>query len=86
MDGVPPTVLKIAIFVFILSSVSLVAILYLLPIDPSDNDERSRGPPRYQVLVLGDIGRSPRMQYHALSMGKHGKVVDLVGYLGMSAT
>ncbi|KAI5862050.1 glycosyltransferase family 33 protein [Durotheca rogersii] len=33
-----------------------------------------------QVLVLGDIGRSPRMQYHALSIARHGGRVDLVGY------
>ncbi|KAL0933357.1 glycosyl transferase group 1 [Colletotrichum truncatum] len=33
-----------------------------------------------QILVLGDIGRSPRMQYHALSVMKHGGKVDLVGY------
>ncbi|KAI8263067.1 Chitobiosyldiphosphodolichol beta-mannosyltransferase [Colletotrichum sp. SAR11_239] len=33
-----------------------------------------------QILVLGDIGRSPRMQYHALSVMKHGGRVDLVGY------
>lgn len=37
---------------------------------------------RVQVLVLGDIGRSPRMQYHALSIVKNGGLVDLVGYLG----
>ena len=36
-----------------------------------------------QVLVLGDIGRSPRMQYHALSIAKHGGRVQLIGYLGM---
>lgn len=35
-----------------------------------------------QVLVLGDIGRSPRMQYHALSIAKHGGRVDLIGYQG----
>eukprot|EP00747_Dinoflagellata_sp_TGD_P018489 gnl/TRDRNA2_/TRDRNA2_126531_c0_seq1.p1 gnl/TRDRNA2_/TRDRNA2_126531_c0~~gnl/TRDRNA2_/TRDRNA2_126531_c0_seq1.p1 ORF type:complete len:505 (+),score=65.07 gnl/TRDRNA2_/TRDRNA2_126531_c0_seq1:68-1516(+) len=34
------------------------------------------------VLVLGDIGRSPRMQYHALSLAKHGCYVSLVGYPG----
>jgi beta-1,4-mannosyltransferase len=34
-----------------------------------------------QVLVLGDIGRSPRMQYHALSIARHGGKVDLVGYV-----
>jgi beta-1,4-mannosyltransferase len=36
-----------------------------------------------QVLVLGDLGRSPRMTYHALSIAKHGGRVDLIGYLGM---
>lgn len=35
-----------------------------------------------QVLVLGDIGRSPRMQYHAMSIAKHGGKVDMIGYLG----
>ena len=34
------------------------------------------------VVVLGDIGRSPRMQYHALSLSKVGYNVDLVGYSG----
>ncbi|KAI9847575.1 MAG: mannosyltransferase [Sclerophora amabilis] len=33
-----------------------------------------------QVLVLGDIGRSPRMQYHAISIAKSGGRVDLIGY------
>ncbi|KAJ4366551.1 mannosyltransferase [Ascochyta clinopodiicola] len=33
-----------------------------------------------QIVVLGDIGRSPRMQYHALSIAKHGGRVFLVGY------
>jgi beta-1,4-mannosyltransferase len=37
-----------------------------------------------QVVVLGDIGRSPRMQYHALSIAKHGGRVFLIGYQGMS--
>ena len=35
-----------------------------------------------QVVVLGDIGRSPRMQYHALSIAKHGGKVFLIGYQG----
>ncbi|KAL1627275.1 mannosyltransferase [Neofusicoccum ribis] len=33
-----------------------------------------------QVVVLGDIGRSPRMQYHAISLAKHGHHVDIIGY------
>lgn len=36
-----------------------------------------------QILVLGDIGRSPRMQYHATSVAKHGGQVQLIGYCGM---
>lgn len=36
-----------------------------------------------QVVVLGDIGRSPRMQYHALSLAKHGALVQMIGYQGM---
>ncbi|XP_043281459.1 chitobiosyldiphosphodolichol beta-mannosyltransferase-like [Venturia canescens] len=34
------------------------------------------------VVVLGDVGRSPRMQYHALSFAREGFSVDLVGYSG----
>ena len=34
------------------------------------------------VLVLGDVGRSPRMQYHALSLLENGHYVTLVGYAG----
>lgn len=36
------------------------------------------------IVVLGDIGRSPRMQYHALSIAKHGGRVYLIGYQGAS--
>lgn len=34
------------------------------------------------VVVLGDLGRSPRMQYHANSLLKQGHSVSLVGYNG----
>lgn len=34
------------------------------------------------VVVLGDLGRSPRMQYHALSLLEAGHTVSLVGYQG----
>jgi beta-1,4-mannosyltransferase len=34
------------------------------------------------VVVLGDVGRSPRMQYHALSLLQEGYDVSLVGYEG----
>lgn len=32
------------------------------------------------VIVLGDIGRSPRMQYHVHSLLRHEFNVDLIGY------
>jgi beta-1,4-mannosyltransferase len=34
------------------------------------------------VMVLGDIGRSPRMQYHTLSLLEDGHYVTLIGYAG----
>jgi len=37
---------------------------------------------RVGVVVLGDLGRSPRMQYHVLSLVSHGYMVDLIGYKG----
>ena len=37
---------------------------------------------RVSVVVLGDIGRSPRMQYHCLSLARHGFSVDFIGYGG----
>lgn len=36
------------------------------------------------IVVLGDIGRSPRMQYHAKSFADEGYFVELVGYPGSS--
>lgn len=50
-----------------------------------DGEAVSKHEPRIsvQVLVLGDIGRSPRMQYHAMSIAKHGGRVDVIGYNGM---
>ncbi|XP_044836522.1 chitobiosyldiphosphodolichol beta-mannosyltransferase isoform X1 [Mauremys mutica] len=41
--------------------------------------ERARG--RVCVAVLGDLGRSPRMQYHALALARHGHGVTLLGFL-----
>lgn len=34
------------------------------------------------IVVLGDLGRSPRMQYHAISFAKEGFTVDFIGYPG----
>ncbi|HWI18164.1 MAG TPA: glycosyltransferase [Vicinamibacterales bacterium] len=37
---------------------------------------------RTAVIVIGDLGRSPRMQYHALSLAAAGSEVDLIGLEG----
>jgi len=52
-------------------------VLYVFPL--SHNKSK-----RVAVLVLGDIGRSPRMQNHAVSLAKAGWEVDLIGFRGNS--
>ena len=52
----------------------------------SSLDDQSKCPIDVQILVLGDIGRSPRMQYHAASIAKYGGQVQLIGYWGISFT
>ncbi|KAI5298201.1 hypothetical protein KEM55_003688, partial [Ascosphaera atra] len=45
-------------------------------------DEGQRGAKdSVQVLVLGDIGHSPRMTNHALSLAKMGLKVYIIGYV-----
>ncbi|XP_061761628.1 chitobiosyldiphosphodolichol beta-mannosyltransferase isoform X1 [Nerophis ophidion] len=62
---------------WLLVSTALAGLLAVLLLRwRSDGTER-----RVCVLVLGDIGRSPRMQYHALALSKHGYRVTLVGFL-----
>lgn len=74
--------LFIAVVIFTIISIGLL----LLPTsyDPNRHSpsEKCDEGARFQILVLGDVGRSPRMQYHALSIAKHGGRVDLVGYHG----
>ncbi|KAJ5169971.1 uncharacterized protein N7500_002754 [Penicillium coprophilum] len=72
--------------VFCLSS-ALTVLILLLPsqyqpeqVESSRSDDTKRRKTCVQILVLGDIGRSPRMQYHALSIAKHGGEVIIIGY------
>lgn len=63
---------------------SLIFLLLLLPVFLVLNRhlEKLRSGKNVCVLVLGDIGRSPRMQYHAISFAREGFAVDIVGYPG----
>ena len=64
------------VIIFAISSL----VLLNLPTQYGGIIGKNRSANRVQILVLGDIGRSPRMQYHALSIAKHGVQVDLIGY------
>lgn len=73
----------------ITAGVWLVAIYLLIPVclyvfaprGPSPEELNRRA--RAIVLVLGDLGRSPRMMYHARSLAKGNVEVNLCGYDGM---
>jgi beta-1,4-mannosyltransferase len=72
----------------ILFPVFLILIIVLLP-DGAYGTENARlrrkgdihSLNRTAILVLGDIGRSPRMQNHAISMLRGPVAVDLIGYV-----
>ena len=67
-----PQLIYVALFCFISS---LLLLLKRLP--------RSKPSPRsVAILVLGDVGRSPRMMYHAESFAKLQFETFLVGYQG----
>ena len=65
-----------------LSTIISISLLLLPTRYQGNRKEGNRTRLRCQILVLGDIGRSPRMQYHAISVSKHGGLVDLIGYKG----
>ncbi|KAJ5621628.1 hypothetical protein N7528_006411 [Penicillium herquei] len=75
------TIINVA---FCVSSLLTVLILLLPsqydPRPPSSGEGSSRPKTSVQILVLGDIGHSPRMQYHALSIAKNGGKVVVIGY------
>ncbi|CAI8017674.1 Chitobiosyldiphosphodolichol beta-mannosyltransferase [Geodia barretti] len=66
--------------VFLISLTTFLILLLLL------RWRCERGEGRVLVVVLGDMGRSPRMQYHCLSLLKAGYSVEFVGYGGQPST
>ena len=59
---------------------TLLSLLFVLALIARLKRDKSR----ICIIVLGDIGRSPRMQYHAKSLVLEGYSVDIVGYSGSS--
>ncbi|PBP21060.1 glycosyl transferase group 1 [Diplocarpon rosae] len=80
--------LEALLTVAVLASTAFTTILLMLPSrytkhsPPKVTTSGSVNEPKIsvQVLVLGDIGRSPRMQYHVMSIAKNGGRVDVIGY------
>ena len=67
-------------FVLLLALLSLASVAALIYAAKPSSARHGKG--SVQIVVLGDIGHSPRMQYHAASVVSHGGHVDIVGYLG----
>ncbi|KAM5331229.1 chitobiosyldiphosphodolichol beta-mannosyltransferase isoform 1-T1 [Glossophaga mutica] len=56
------------------------ALLLLLLLIAWKRWRRGRSPRHVAIVVLGDVGRSPRMQYHALALAQRGFSVTLLGF------
>ncbi|KAL2817488.1 glycosyl transferases group 1-domain-containing protein [Aspergillus cavernicola] len=74
-------VIEIAFYI----STAVTLFIFMLPSQYLPKHRQSHGSSEEpkttaQVLVLGDIGRSPRMQYHALSIACGGGQVEIIGY------
>ena len=75
LTEVPSTLLSSK---FILAALSILAVpVFLLVARLSDKPSRRH---TAIVLVLGDVGRSPRMMYHAQSLSQNGWETSLIGY------
>src|SRR3984885_7669059 len=86
MDFSSP-IIQAALAVAVVVSSTFTIFLTTLPSPYIPRNQKDKGEKdaktSVQVVVLGDIGRSPRMQYHALSIAKHGGRLQMIGYLGM---
>lgn len=88
-DKLRPPLAMIELVIEVAFYISTAVTLFILSL-PSQYKPKRRGSgdvstetkTTAQVLVLGDIGRSPRMQYHALSIARGGGQVDIIGYCG----
>ena len=69
---------KMILTLLVVISTIVTLVLLLLPSARDASDQKCS----VQVVVLGDLGRSPRMQYHALSIVTNGGHVQLIGYRG----
>ena len=71
--------LGVFVYAFFVALTLIISIVLLAALKWREED----GKGRVAVIVLGDLGRSPRMQYHALSLCREGYDVEFVGYGGI---
>ncbi|ORX51786.1 hypothetical protein BCR36DRAFT_411757 [Piromyces finnis] len=76
------TIIIATIIVIVVTITGIAFILKQTRDRLSKKPNTSNDKPNVLLLVLGDIGRSPRMQYHALSLAENNFNVDFVGYKG----
>lgn len=72
------TFVLVSSYLFIVTTLSILSVVILLAL----KWRSEAGTGIVSVVVLGDIGRSPRMQYHTIAMAQFGFEVDLVGFAG----
>jgi hypothetical protein len=67
---------------FIFAALSSLALLVFLVVNVFQKVRQTPKLRSVAILVLGDVGRSPRMMYHAESFAKLGFDTHLIGYKG----
>jgi beta-1,4-mannosyltransferase len=78
-QNVLPTFPILTIFTLLVGPLILLYLAYIGYVRSKPSRHRTA-----IVLVLGDIGRSPRMMYHTESLAKHGYETTMIGYGGRS--
>lgn len=71
---------------FIFATLSFFALLLFIVVNVSQKVQQTPKLRSVAILVLGDVGRSPRMMYHAESFAKLGFDTYLIGYKGKNCS
>ena len=78
------SIAKMLITIVLTAIAMAISTLFLLLV--YRRTSRPQGKKHFAVVVLGDVGRSPRMQYHTVSLSEmgdeHNTSVTLIGYSG----
>lgn len=66
-----------------LASAAVLSFLFFRNLSSSPSSPRTKS---VALVVLGDIGRSPRMLYHVQSFARHGYETSILAYRGASTS